>query len=349
MALTAQDAYFQHQGIATLDTVLDSGLGFHEISHFVFFDPEAGLGGVIGIGVYPNVGIMFGYCCLSFEGKQHNLRVSRALSPDRWTTRVGPLDYRIESPLERYRLTIGANSTGIAGELVFEATATAGLVDNSHRPAQMQYNQFGRLNGTLTVAGKTFEARDWMAENCRWWMRGPGFAGATVAPPAHSPGLAIWSPLDFGDFKVWIEHNEFPDGSIEIHDAEVIYGDGSKRVKATSLDHDLEFVPGTVLLKGGRLRLNLADGESLDVLLGRPSSILSLMAAGFTGDERYRQGVYRGEEFLDHETWDFQATPPSLDQARFLDHFLVAECEGRRGTGTFELMLANYPRYLVSP
>lgn len=347
MTLTPHDAYFYHQGVATLDTVLDSGLGFHEISHFVFFDPQAGLGGVIGIGVYPNVGIMFGYCCLSYEAKQHNLRVSRALALDRWATRVGPLEYRIEAPLERYRLTIAANPSGISGELVFEGVAKPALVDNSHRPAQVQFNQFGRLNGSLTVAGRAFDVRDWMVENCRWWMRGPG-AGTSVAPPARSPGLALWSPLDFGEFKVWLEHNEYADGAVEVHDAEVIYGDGTQRVKAPVLNHDLEFVPGTRLLKGGRVRLGLADGQSLEVILPQPSGVLSLMGAGFTANERYRQGVYRGEEFLDFETWDFGAEPPDADQSRFLDHFLVAECQGRMGTGTFEVMLANYPRYAAS-
>ncbi|MCC6382664.1 MAG: hypothetical protein IT304_09135, partial [Dehalococcoidia bacterium] len=180
----------------------------------------------------------------------------------------------------------------------------------------------------------------WIAENCRWWARGPGSIPGLAAPPEKLPALAIWSPLDFGDRKLWVEHNEYGDGEVEVHDAEVVYGDGVRRTALPALDHDLAFDKESGLLTGGEVTFRDAAGEPLRVVRGPPLAVLSLLGAGFSGDERYRQGQYRGLSFLDHERWDFRASPPAGAQTRFLDYFLETEWEGRKGYGTFELMRA---------
>ncbi|MCC6382305.1 MAG: hypothetical protein IT304_07335, partial [Dehalococcoidia bacterium] len=156
MTITAEDVYFRHQIVATQDRVADTGLGFHENSHFVVFDRRGEAAGVVGLGVYPNVGIMFGYACFTVDGVQHNVRLSRAFAGDRWTTRVGPLAYDLRKPLEEYELVLEPNASGISFRLLFTATALAGEVDNSHRPDQVQFNQFGSMTGRLEVGGRAF-------------------------------------------------------------------------------------------------------------------------------------------------------------------------------------------------
>src|SRR3954454_12208695 len=59
---------------------------------------------ILGLGVYPNLGVIDAYATLRLGDDLHALRASDALGDDRMNLEVGPLRITVEEPLHRLRL-----------------------------------------------------------------------------------------------------------------------------------------------------------------------------------------------------------------------------------------------------
>jgi len=71
---------------------------------FHVFDHEGRALLILGLGVYPNVGVIDAYATLRTGHTLHAVRASDALGDDRMHLAVGPLRIEVEEPLRRLRL-----------------------------------------------------------------------------------------------------------------------------------------------------------------------------------------------------------------------------------------------------
>src|SRR5580692_8969901 len=103
--LTPLDDCPWHQLPTTFDHVGSSDPRFFDRLWFAAYDGRGRSALQFTIGVYQNMNVVDGGAVAVVDGKQHNIRVSRALRP-RFAHDCGPLAIEVLEPLQKLRLTI---------------------------------------------------------------------------------------------------------------------------------------------------------------------------------------------------------------------------------------------------
>src|SRR5687767_39193 len=109
MTLTNLDESLRHVLPITFYEVGVSDHRFYDRYWFSIIDPSGQLAIMVGMGLYPNLDVLDGFVCMldASSGRQHNLRLSRALRPDIDRPGVGPLDIFPGEPYKSFRLQLG--------------------------------------------------------------------------------------------------------------------------------------------------------------------------------------------------------------------------------------------------
>src|SRR5262245_17491187 len=82
-----------------------------------------------GLGHYPNQDVQEAFVCLAHRGRQHNVRLSRRLSPASHVMRVGPLAADVVEPYRRLHFTLDENESGVSFDLDWLGSFDPSLVE----------------------------------------------------------------------------------------------------------------------------------------------------------------------------------------------------------------------------
>ena len=135
-----------HQLPTTFDHVGTSDPRFFDRYWFAASDPDGAGTLQFTLGAYQNMNVMDGGFVVIRDGRQHNVRVSRALRP-RYEAACGPLRVEVVEPLERFRLFIEPGEHGVEGALEWSATL----------PAQEEAARFTRVRGRIVEEPRRFD------------------------------------------------------------------------------------------------------------------------------------------------------------------------------------------------
>src|SRR3954470_24297484 len=103
-----------HQTVSTFDHVDTSDLQWTERVWFSAFEKTGRMQINFGMGKYTNRNVLDGSIGVTVGGvTQHNVRASRALSPEIDTYAAGPIAYRIIEPLRRIGFSVAENAHGL--------------------------------------------------------------------------------------------------------------------------------------------------------------------------------------------------------------------------------------------
>ncbi len=119
---------------------------------------------IVGLGQYPNLGVMDAFAVLR-RGDDHIVaRMSKALGADRTDTTVGPLRIEVLEGLQKLRVVLEPGSEyDLSFDITFDATIPAAL-EPKHFRRQLErvtfdtsrFLQTGTWTGSLTVDGEDF-------------------------------------------------------------------------------------------------------------------------------------------------------------------------------------------------
>lgn len=351
--LTPLDDYLAHQVPETFDRVGTSDRNFFDRYYFNCHDLDGELLLVLGMGLYPNLGVIDAFTSIVVDGRQHVLRSSRELGGDRRNPTVRPHSVEVLEGLRRMRIRCAPNEWGVSYDLTFEGVTFPYEEPRFYRrlgPRVVQdylrLTQSGRWTGEIGVAGRTFRVAPegwWGARDHSWGIR-------PVGEPEGRSGLTAqasrtffwnWSPQQYPDFCLMYTVSENQDGS-RWHEAGGIlspYGAGREPVPFTAARHRLRLLPGTRTFAGGELFLKAEDGRELHVT-GRPLTTLHMSGVGY--GPPWRHGVYHGPLAVEGETWDLG----DADTLRRIAGLHEVLCEwqidgGPTGYGVFEFIAAG--------
>lgn len=130
---------------------------------------------ILGLGVYPNVGVIDAYATLRLGDRLHAVRASDALGDDRMDLAVGPFRITVEEPLRRFRLRSDDES------LAYDLTWTADF------PALWEPHHVQRRGGRLTLEGRRFV----QAGGVEGVIRVDGDEIPVAAGSGPAPGTAV--------------------------------------------------------------------------------------------------------------------------------------------------------------
>jgi hypothetical protein len=356
--LTPLDDYLAHQIPDTFASVGTSDRNFFDRYYFNCHDLDGEVLLVLGMGQYPNLGVIDAFTSVVVDGAQHVIRSSRELGADRGNSGVGPHTVQVLEGLRRLRIRCAPNDWDVSYDLTFEGVTFPYEEPRFYRrlgPRVVQdylrLTQNGRWTGAITVAGRTWQVtpdRWWGARDHSWGIRPVGEPEARGGLHSDAPRSFYWnwSPQQYPDFCLMYTVSENADGS-RWHEAGGIlspYDAGRAPVPFTGVRHRLRLAPGTRVFAGGELFLKAEDGRELHVT-GRPLTTLHMSGAGY--GPPWRHGVYQGPLAVEGERWDLR-DPETLRRISGL-HEVLCEWQvegGPTGYGVFEfLCIGPYEPY----
>ncbi|MFL4902908.1 hypothetical protein ACJ6WF_06930 [Streptomyces sp. MMS24-I2-30] len=301
---------------------------------------------ILGLGVYPNLGVIDAYATLRLGDTLHAVRASDALGDDRMRLAVGPLRIEVEEPLRRLRLTgEGALSYDLTWTAAFPALWEPHHLQRRGDRLTLEGRRFvqaGTVEGVIRAGGEELrvDAAEWTGTRDRsWGVRPiPGEEGGRFAEEQPAEGFHwIWCPVRFADRFLMVITQEDADGYRTLNDATL--------VQPGRRDRQLGWPRAEIGYRSGtrhpeRAVIHLGDPREprpldVEVLTSSPLAI----GAGYPPADDWQHGTWRGRGWTDSRTYDLADPPaPPSSRAAFgvVDHSARFRFDGRVGYGIFE-------------
>jgi hypothetical protein len=316
----------------------------------------------IGLGYYPNRGVMDAFAGVTLGRMQTNFRCSRRVGSRPLTTEVGDLRIEVLEGMKKHRISLAANPSGLSFELEFEASFPPAREKQSYRERKgvveedlARVAQFGRYRGWFMLNGQRHEVQPdlwWGQRDRSWGIRAQMLTDATK-PPVHNQTkfLWTWSMFQFEDLGLslflkerdagrpyYLSGTEFsrdPHGSIQ--EREVV-----------GVSHDIQWADDPLGQTIDRAEWHFEFNAGPPRML-RMEGLLPryyLKAGMYGGYQGWNHGDDMGEQHSAHDVWDLD-DPKTRDLARTVsDHMVKAYTDGKIGYGISEYGVAEgYERY----
>jgi hypothetical protein len=298
---------------------------------------------ILGLGVYPNVGVIDAYATLRVGDTLHAVRASDALGEDRMRLAVGPLRIEVGEPLRRLRLTCEDDS--LSYDLTWTADFPA-LWEPHHLQRRgdrltlegRRFVQAGSVTGVIRAAGEEFRvtAAEWTGTRDRsWGVRPiPGEEGGRLAEEHPTEGFHwIWCPVRFEDRFLMVIVQEDADGHRTLNEATMVRP-GRRDRQLGWPQAEITYRPGT--RHPARALIHLGDVRKpqeleVEILTSSPLAV----GAGYPPADDWQHGTWRGRGWTDRRTYDLTEAHP-LAAYGVTDHAARFRLDGRIGHGIFE-------------
>ncbi len=315
--LSRADDYPIHQ---TPEPIAVSGTDRNFYDRY-FFSAQAPDGGaVVGValGVYPHLNIIDCAVSVLHQGQQHSLFASRILHGERMDTRIGPVTLEVLEPLQRLRLAIAANDTGISGEIVFTGRAAPILEPrfirrNGTRTLMdvTRMTQGGDWAGAINAAGVAHDLAGWRGTRDRsWGVRPIGAADPQSPQPVVPPQFFwLWTPTAFDDWHLFFHSNDDEHGRPWNRAGVLVRVKDGAHFPLDDARMALAFRPGSRHAGAARLEARLPDGRpvSVDFAIGEN---FMMRGIGY-GHPSRGHGMFQGDGVVAHEIIDLAGVDPA--------------------------------------
>ena len=327
--LTKMDEYPRHQIGGTFDSVQSDSVHWNDGFYFTLGDEATGATLFAAIRLYPNTDVMDGFACVTLEGRQHNLRLSRRLRPRIDDIKVGPLALHILDPLKTLRLECSDNEYGISFDLMWKALHEPYLEDRIVRYAggrkvydRTNFDQCCSVTGTITVEGRTLNVTPatWVGVRDHSWGMGRtgGGASSAIAPdnsrdPRRGFAMRQWTMVRMPDRVMFWQFHLQADGSFDPLETVVVPLDAAQpRWSYVDAEASADRIEGLPRAERTRVSLTRPDGGVDHFELTPVSSPVYLQGGGYHDGftDRLGRGVYRGEDHHEGEIWE---VTPAID------------------------------------
>ncbi|QQN75287.1 hypothetical protein [Croceicoccus sp. YJ47] len=370
--LTPLDETLHHQASLTFDSVDSTDHRFYDRQLIGGFRKDGEVAFLCGITIFKNMNVIEGFAMVQHRGaRQYNVRFTRQLRPmPDSDARIGPLSMAVEQPFKQLRWVLESGEYPVCFDMRFAAVLEPRLEhphvsrgDGRLHTNYLRYNQLGRIDGSLTVAGETITAEDWFGWRDHSWGVRPGVGGFEPMTGTASAG-GVASASRTGGKGLFLVHAGFRAGDlggaiqlIEDGEGHRLYTEGEIRegtagpVEVTELEHDVRFKPGTRVFDTIALTLGLADGRSMVLeaqAVGRP---WVYRGGGFDSgfSDGQGQGVWRSRD-LAIEIDEYDISDPeavvmpdgSTARPKHREQLAICTINGQRGA-------AYIPMFVIGP
>lgn len=317
--LSTMDDYPLHQIADVMRFTQTSDRNFYDRYYFNMHNGTDEIFVIFGLGQYPTLGTQDAFMVVRVGTEHHVLRASRTLG-DRADISVGPMRVEVLEGLQKLRVVVDDNEWGIQMDVVWQGVHHPHLEPRHYIRKHgrvlfdtMRFAQLGRWQGSLTVAGKTWQLTPdkWVGNRDRSWGVRPVGEAEPQGIHAGTPSMeGMWNyfPVMFDEFAVLYIVNENNDGSRTNEEAVRIWFTNDKEPEWLGRpEHDHVFeqaMPFKASLKEAVVRFPHAKGGPLE-LRGKPLLPTYLTAGtGYGLEADWRHGMYQGELKVQGFTWD---------------------------------------------
>jgi hypothetical protein len=315
--LIGLDETLYHQ---TPDPFSVTGMSDHRFFDRYWFSglaPDGSVAFFSGTGRYPNMGTRDAFLNVLVGERQHNQRMAAPLEElaavDAQTARVGAFSVTVLEPFRR--LVLRCTEGPLTGELEFTTEAPPHL-EAKHREMagtrliqeQHRYDQVGRWNGWIDVAGDHIDVHDWWGDRDHSWGTRVDVGGLESREMfRRTPSLTIW--CNFSTEAGWglFQSREFADGSPRYLDGSIHRRDGGS-ARVTSLASDISYVEGTGTWARAEFDVALSDGTTVH-LVAEPHTLRPWASKGGGYNRGFSDGLGFGARRGDVSEYDVYSLP----------------------------------------
>jgi hypothetical protein len=311
----------------------------------------------IGMGVYPNRGILDCGFSIVRDGVQHAFHASSRMPGERSETRVGPFAIEVTEPMKRIRVRLDPNETGIDCDLEFGARTACVEEGRQTHVANgrcimdaTRFAQFGTWRGQIRYAGTTLRidpARVLGTKDRSWGVRPVGEPEPGGAPARGLPQFFfLWAPIHWDDRCTHFGLFQDADGRPWHQDGALVPVYGSPDDVPGVIDPGIEIVPeldarivylpGTRRAASAEIALLRRTGERLDIQL-EPLLCFRMKGIGYQHPD-WAHGVWKGELAIGGESWRCDDLDPLALENLHVQQVVRARTGSQEGVGVLEQM-----------
>jgi hypothetical protein len=282
--LTPYDEFPVHQSPYPFSHIPSTDYSWDDGYFFGIFSPDDAVFLATGARVSANTDMVGGYAMLNVRGHQTTVRFNRTWRRN-FELEIGPWRLQFIEPMKKIRLTLADNGSGLAFDLIWEGASPAFLeghhvaVHRGRRTTdQSRYTQPGRVEGRISLGNQSWAVSPdrWKGSRDHSWGlyadRPPLSPPAALLPPRESSTAPVrafrfWTMFDAGPFSGFYHMHETSEGvQTAMNDVfgtpfegRIHRGWHGAVAHLKTGRHEIEFEPGSRLMK--RARLFLTDSE----------------------------------------------------------------------------------------
>ncbi|WOC11377.1 hypothetical protein [Gordonia sp. MP11Mi] len=376
MTLSEMDDFPIHQVAEVVRHVGTSDRNFYDRYYFNCHgdmrgsEPDPWL--IVGLGVYPNLGVVDGFAVVRHRDDHIVVRASKALGDNRNDLSIGPLKVQVLEGLQRLRISMAPGHGDVAFDLVFDAEGPA-VLEPRHFQRQlervtfdtMRFVQCGTWTGALTVDGIEFDVQPdtWRGNRDRsWGVRPVGEAeppGRRAADSDASSFFWIYAVMRFDEFSIVVVVQELRTGERIMGDAKRVWNDSAREPEWLGrVEHEIEFRSGTREPTGATLRFVKPDGTTTRVDCAPHVANYIGFGTGYGLEQDWRHGMWQGDEKVEALRNKVSELDPTMKMFCPVDHYSTFTCTVGdnvfTGDGLFEFAVIGphdqygFPDYLAT-
>ncbi|MFG2336567.1 hypothetical protein [Streptomyces yangpuensis] len=350
----ALDEYPIHQAPLSMKHLVSGDRNAYDRCIFHVFDHAGRAVLILGLGVYPNAGVIDAYATLRLGDELLAVRASDALTDDRMNLSVGPLSITVDVPLQQLTLRCAPDADDPHG-LSYDITWTAEFpaVWEPHHIQRRgdrlmlegrRFVQAGNVTGTIRAKGEEFAltAGEWTGTRDRsWGVRPiPGEEGGRAAEEYRPEGFHwLWIPVRFADRFVMVIVQEDADGHRTLSEAVQVFPEGSGRadVQLGWPHTEIRYRPGSRHPESAVIHLTDPSRKALELGVEILNSSPLAVGAGYPPASDWQHGTWQGRGWSDRRVYDL-SHPAAHPMAAFgvTDHSARFTLDGQTGHGIFE-------------
>ncbi len=370
--LSAFDDYPIHQ---TPDPIAHPATGdgdFYERYWFNGYDKEGGFYLGVGAALYPHQDMQDCGVSLVIDGVQYAFHGSARANIEREIA-IGPFKIEVVEPMRSMRVTLEANDTDMACDLLFEGR-TATIEEPRHHFGNgirrtmdtTRFAQFGTWSGWIEFDGKRLEinpATTWGTKDRSWGTRPIGGGDKRGAPQQRTGGLFfLWAPLHFDDLCTHYQLFEDTRGRplFQVGAALPVYNSSAEIPGVED--------PGVQVMRNNEHALLFEDGLRMaasgttvamtaieDGILGKAGDRIEIefdkiftyqmKGIGYSHPE-WGHGMWKGELEMMSEKWNLDDVDLTRFENQHVQHLMKVTMGDRTGIGVLEqVMYGPYAPY----
>ncbi|WP_030706594.1 hypothetical protein [Streptomyces sp. NRRL F-2580] len=350
----ALDEYPIHQAPLSMKHLVSGDRNAYDRCIFHVFDHAGRAVLILGLGVYPNAGVIDAYATLRIGDELLAVRASDALTDDRMSLSVGPLSITVDVPLKRLTLRCTADPEDPDG-LSYDVTWTAEFpaVWEPHHIQRRgdrlmlegrRFVQAGGVSGVIRAKGEEFVLTpgEWTGTRDRsWGVRPiPGEEGGRAGDEHRPEGFHwLWIPVRFEDRFVMVIAQEDADGHRTLNEAVQVFPEGSGRhdVQLGWPHTEIGYRPGSRHPERAVVHLSDPSRKPLELGVEILNSSPLAVGAGYPPAGDWQHGTWQGRGWTDRRVYDL-SDPAAHPMAAFgvTDHSARFTLDGQTGHGIFE-------------
>ncbi|MER6780367.1 MULTISPECIES: hypothetical protein [unclassified Streptomyces] len=348
------DEYPVHQAPLSMKHLVTGDRNAYDRCIFHVFDHAGRAVLILGLGVYPNAGVIDAYATLRTGDELLAVRASDALTDDRMNLSVGPLRITVDEPLKRITLRCDpdpADPDGLSYDITWTAEFPA--VWEPHHVQRRgdrlmlegrRFVQAGHVTGVIRAGGgeHALTPGEWTGTRDRsWGVRPiPGEEGGRAAEEHRPEGFHwLWIPVRFEDRFLMVIAQEEADGHRTLNEALQVFPEGSGRgdVQLGWPQTEIRYRPGTRHPESAVVHLADPARKPLELGVEILNSSPLAVGAGYPPAADWQHGTWQGRGWTDRRVYDL-SDPNAHPMAAFgvTDHSARFTLDGRTGFGIFE-------------